>query len=282
MTLPAPARLLAAHRARETDRADAVFRDPYARALLGPLDDRLARVVAGGDPAEWFYTARTYVIDRLITREVAAGADAVVNLAAGLDARPYRLALPPELLWVDVDQPEVLAHKAEVLAAARPTCRVQSHHLDLSNPDARRGAFRELARSGNRVLVVSEGLLIHLMGSDVRELAADLAAPASFHRWITDLVSPPLLETLDQGSGDILRQSGAPYMFAPRDGAAFFEPGPWRLEGVRPLLRTAMKLERLPFALRVAALLGDGQAAALRPWAAACLLAKNPHEPAGQ
>jgi methyltransferase (TIGR00027 family) len=274
--ISAPARLLAAHRARETERPDAIFRDPWARPLLGAADPRLARVLSGGDASEWLFTARTYIFDRLITREVAAGADLVINLAAGLDARPYRLTLPPSLRWVDVDLPEILDYKAAVLSAATPSCEVSFRAVDLANPDARRGLFRDLARAAQRVLIVSESLLIHLMTADVRLLAADLAAPASVQRWITDLVSPPLMETLIEQNGDIVRAAGAPYVFAPREGPRFLDYAGWRLIGARSLLQAAMKLERLPFALRMVGLLSEGELAPHRAWAGACLFGKDP------
>jgi methyltransferase (TIGR00027 family) len=274
--ISAPARLLAAHRARETERRDAVFRDPWARPLLGAVDPQLARVLAGGDASDWLFTARTYIFDRLIAREVAAGADLVINLAAGLDARPYRLALPPSLRWVDVDLPEILDYKAGVLSAATPSCEVMFRAVDLANPDARRGVFGDLARAAQRVLIVSESLLIHLMASDVRLLAADLAAPASVQRWITDLVSPPLMETLIEENGDIVRAAGAPYVFAPREGPRFLDRGGWHLIGARSLLQAAMKLERLPFALRMVGLLSEGELAPHRAWAGACLFGKDP------
>ena len=280
--VPAPARLLAAHRVRETERADAIFRDPWARPLLGAVDSRLARVLAGGDATEWLFAARTHAFDRLIAKEVAAGADFVVNLAAGLDARPYRLPLPASLRWVDVDLPEVLDYKAGLLASATPSCVVTFHAVDLSNPDARRGAFRDLSRGAARALVVSESLLVHLMADDVRALAGDLAAAAPFQRWITDVVSPPMLDTLNEHSGDIVRESGAPYLFAPREGPRFLDQTGWRLVGVRSLIQAAMKIERLPIALRMTGLLGESELAANRPWAGACLLGKEPLEPGVQ
>ena len=66
MFLPAPARLLAAHRARESARRDAAFSDPYARVLLGAIDDRFSRILSGADTTEWLFTARTVAFDRLI------------------------------------------------------------------------------------------------------------------------------------------------------------------------------------------------------------------------
>jgi len=269
---------MAAHRARESERIDAAFQDPFARPLLGEVDPTLARVLGGSDSAEWLYTARTVAFDRLIAREVRAGADLIVNLGAGLDARPYRLAFPSTLRWVDVDDPEVLDYKAGVLASAVPSCTVTFRPLDLANPDARRGAFRDLSRGAARALVVSEGLLIHLMAGDVRELADDLGAIPSFQRWVADVVSPPLLDALTEQSGELVRASGTPYLFAPHQGPNALERNGWRLLGVRSLIQTALKLERLPVALRIAGFLGEAEAPVHRPWAGACLLGKDPLE----
>jgi methyltransferase (TIGR00027 family) len=272
--LPAPARLLAAHRARESERRDAAFRDPYARGLLGAIDDRFSRILSGADSTEWLFTARTVAFDRLIAKEVASGVDLVVNLGAGLDVRPYRLVFPSALRWVDVDSPDVLEYKADILSSARPSCSVTFHPVDLANPDARRGAFRDLARGGTRALVVCESLLVHLMGGDVLALSDDLAAVPAFQLWLADLVSPPMMDLLNEQSGDIVRETGAPYLFAPRQGPAFLDGAGWRIVGVRSLMQTALKLERLPIALRMTAFLGEGEAAANRPWAGACLLGK--------
>ncbi len=68
------------------------------------------------------FVARTYAFDRLIDQALAEGVDLVVNLAAGLDARPYRMALPPSLRWVEVDLPEILDYKTDALASATPRC----------------------------------------------------------------------------------------------------------------------------------------------------------------
>lgn len=277
MFLPAPARLLAAHRARESARRDAAFSDPYARVLLGAIDDRFSRILSGADTTEWLFTARTVAFDRLIAREVAAGVDLVVNLAAGLDARPYRLAFPAGLRWVDVDSPDVLDYKAAILSSAQPSCSVTFHPVDLANPDARRGAFRDLGRGATRALVFGESLLVHLMRSDVQALSDDLAAVPAFQRWLVDLVSPPMMDLLNEQSGDIVRETGAPYLFAPRQGPAVLDGAGWQLVGVRSLIQTALKLERLPIALRMTAFLGEAEAAANRPWAGACLMGK--HEP---
>jgi O-methyltransferase involved in polyketide biosynthesis len=43
----------------------------------------------------------------------------MVNLCAGLDARPYRMTLPSPLQWIEVDLPDLLAYKTEQRARRR-------------------------------------------------------------------------------------------------------------------------------------------------------------------
>ena len=122
--------------------------------------------------------ARTILFDELILSQVEKGADMVVNLAAGLDARPYRLPLPPALTWVEVDLPGLLDYKAEVLANDKPACVLERVPLDLSDAAARRDLFDQLGRRASRPLIVSEGLLIYLSrGSSRRARARSRRSP---------------------------------------------------------------------------------------------------------
>src|SRR5438552_1053049 len=88
------ARWVAYYRARETDRPDAVFRDPYARALAGERGEQIAKALVIKGAEDWPWTARTVLFDCFVSRAVEGGADIVVNLAAGWVARPYRVAPP--------------------------------------------------------------------------------------------------------------------------------------------------------------------------------------------
>ena len=96
------ARWVAVYRARETERPDAVFRDPFARRLAGERGEQIANSMPLGGDTSWPMVARTYLIDELIREEIEGGADMVINLAAGLDSRPYRLKLPSSLQWIEV------------------------------------------------------------------------------------------------------------------------------------------------------------------------------------
>src|SRR5476649_1588659 len=212
------ARWMEVYRARESEREDAVFRDPFARALAGERGERIAAALKFGDENAWSFVARTYLFDRFITRLVQHGADMIVNLAAGLDTRPYRMALPPSLRWVEVDLPEILDDKEEILGDARPVCELERVRLDLSNEDGRRGVFADLGRRAKHVLVIAEGLVVYLMPDAVASLARDLAAPPSFQHLALDLASPGLIEMMKESVGSELSEAGAPFLFAPTEG----------------------------------------------------------------
>src|ERR1035437_714924 len=152
------ARWVAYFRARETQRPDALFRDPYAERLAGELGFHIANTLPEGNKHEWAWVARTYLFDQFLSREIQDGATLVLNLAAGLDARPYRMRLPPTLQWVEVDLPEIISYKEEVLGNEKPKCQLERVSLDLSDGPARRKLFAELGGRANKIAVASDGL----------------------------------------------------------------------------------------------------------------------------
>lgn len=269
------ARWVAVYRARETERPDAVFRDPFARRLAGERGEQIAASIPFAEKNSWPFVARTWLVDKLIDDQVRQGTDMVVNLAAGLDARPYRMDLPRALQWIEVDLPEIFAHKEELLRNEKPVCQLERVRLDLSNASARRELFSQVGERAKRVLILTEGLLIYLSDEEVRELAKDLAAPASFQRWIVDLGSPALLQMLARKMGAPLDQAGAPLKFAPQDGPDFFARCGWKPEEIHSTIHAAAKLRRLPLFLRLIAKISSPRFQARRPWSAVCLLAKT-------
>ena len=269
------ARWVAAYRAQETERPDAVFRDPFARRLAGERGEQIARMQPLGGDNSWSMITRTYLIDRFVAAELQRGADMVVNLAAGLDSRPYRMALPASLRWIEVDLPEILDYKEGILRDEKPLCALERIRLDLSDVRARRELFARLGQSAKRALVITEGLLIYLPQDAVSEFAADLAVPASFRSWIVDVASPGLLRMLRKRMTSQLHQA-APFQFAPEEGPRFFERFGWKLVEVQSLLKNAAQLNRLPFLLRLFALLPENEKSRRnRPWSGVCLMANE-------
>jgi methyltransferase (TIGR00027 family) len=238
------ARWVAVYRAMETERPDALFRDPYARRLAGAKGEEIVATMKRGRQMAWAMIVRTQVFDEIILERVRAGADMIVNLAAGLDARPWRLALPKTLRWVDVDLPEILRYKTETLRDATPVCRYEAVAADLTDAAVRRTLFTRLGGEGRNVLVVTEGLLVYLTAEQVSALARDLHAVASFKWWVFDLASPRLLRMMRRMWGRTVQRGNAPFQFAPAEGTAFFAPLGWREREFRSSMDEARRLRR--------------------------------------
>jgi methyltransferase (TIGR00027 family) len=235
---------VAVYRAMESERRDAHFRDPYARRLAGERGEAIVRAMPRGRQTAWPMIVRTQVLDEVILDRVAAGADCVLNLAAGLDARPWRLDLPGTLRWIDVDLPEILAYKTDALRGDDPRCTYEAVAADLTDPEARRMLFDRVGSEWRRVLVVTEGLLIYLDPGDVEQLAEALHAQQSFRWWVTDLGTPELLKRLKRLWGKHLGAGNAPFRFAPSNGSAFFERFGWREREWHSTVEDALRLRR--------------------------------------
>ena len=267
------ARWVAVFRARENERPNPLFRDPYARQLAGTRGEQIAANLGYARTHEWAYITRTYLFNQYIERAVNAGADAVVNLACGLDTRPYTMQLPSSLKWVEVDLPGILDYKEEILRNEKPRCSLERVRLDLSNLAGRRALFTRIGQQSKNVLIISEGLITYLSAEEVASLGTDLAAQATFRNWATDLCSPGLLKRLQRGVGTQLEAAGAPLKFGPPEGPDFFVRCGWKVSEVHSMLHTAARLKRLPWFMRLFALFPEQNGAqGPRPWSGALLL----------
>ncbi len=142
----ATALVVAAGRAAETESAEPLFRDPFARVFLDAVGegmwsmfDRSAAAavepeVAGRIQAvQDFFAARTAFIDDFFGAAADAGIRQVVIVAAGLDARAWRLTWPKGTRVYELDQPKVLDFKSSTLRehGAEPTAQRIEVPIDL-------------------------------------------------------------------------------------------------------------------------------------------------------
>ena len=234
---------VAVYRAMETERSDAIFHDPHARRLAGERGQAIVDAMPRGKSMSWPMVVRTAVMDEIVMRCVQQGARTVLNLAAGLDARPYRLPLPASLRWLHVDLPDMVDYFRERMAGETPRCELEFVTADLRDAAIRREVFASASAHGP-MLVITEGLLIYLERDQVADLARDLHDVAKARWWLTDLASPLLLKFLEKQWQPRLRQGNAPFRFGPAEGTAFFEPHGWREAEFRSTWDESKRLNR--------------------------------------
>ena len=164
-------------RARETERPDALFADPFAAAFVaaGSLPSKTGRPPAAPSPRQralaQHVIVRTRFYDDFLLQAVREGCRQVVLLAAGLDSRAYRLGWPAGVTLYELDLAAVLSFKDDVLTgtAAMPRCAREVVPVDLRGdwPAALMAAGFDPRR---RTAWLAEGLLVYLDARDAANL----------------------------------------------------------------------------------------------------------------
>jgi methyltransferase (TIGR00027 family) len=179
--------MTAACRALETERADGLIRDPFAAQLAGERGLAIIHALPGRDRMCFGIAIRSCFLDNLVIDAVSEhGIATVLSIGAGLDSRPWRLALPQALRWIEVDFPEMLDYKDSILASAVPHCRRERLAADISDPAGRDRVFA--AAGDGPTLMITEGLLMYLPGATIEALAA--STPAGY--WLLDAATPEM------------------------------------------------------------------------------------------
>jgi methyltransferase (TIGR00027 family) len=240
-------RWMAAARARESQRLDRLFDDPLAAALAGPEGfawlDELERAQPWGEPA-LYVVVRTRFFDEFLLRATwEAGARQVVLLAAGMDARAFRLGWPPGTRLYELDRPEVIDAKDAVAsgAGAHPTCERQTIGVDLEHPSWSDALLSAEYEAQEWSVWLAEGLLFYMTEAATRELLRGASVLAAPHSQLgadlvnRDLLSSPVMWPLLE----VLSRRGAPGRFGTNDPEPLFAEHGWEAEVTQPGEREA-------------------------------------------
>jgi methyltransferase (TIGR00027 family) len=236
---------VAAYRAEETQRKDALFRDPLAALLVGSLGAMIATRTQSSRYTAWSVVIRTHIIDRFILDTIAENVDTVLNLGAGLDTRPYRLDLPANLRWIEIDFPVIIDHKEKILKDEIPKCKLERVKLDLSNIIERNNFFNKISAESRNVLILTEGVVPYLTNEDALSLSESLFHQSNFKYWITEYYSPEILQFL-RTPKRIQQMKNAPFLFYPDDWFQFFKNTGWREVQTKYFGVESEKLGRTP------------------------------------
>lgn len=235
---------IAYHRALETARDDALFRDPYATRLAGERGRVISERMPTSAVVAWTVALRTRIIDEYLASAIASGIDTVLCLGAGLDARPYRLSLPAQLLWIEADYPHVIEYKEGILRDAQSACRLERVKIDLAQTAERQALLNRVnAQTQGGVLILTEGVVPYLTNEAVASLADDLRTMSRVRYWILDYFSEQALKFRRRRRVE-RSMVNAPFQFAPGDWFAFFKHHRWALKQMRYFPDEAEKLGR--------------------------------------
>jgi methyltransferase (TIGR00027 family) len=222
--------LVAAMRAEETTRDDPLFADPFADALAGEQGRQLLQeyrsVTGPSSPA--IIEIRTRYWDEALLRAADHGASQFVIVAAGMDARAYRLPWRLETVLFEIDQPGVMAAKNAVLADETTRCTRIPVGVDLAD-DWPAALLSQGFATATKTVWLVEGLLQYLDEAAVNALFSridDLSAAGSTLMYDVvgkTLLEAPFLAPLRQ----YMTQLGAPWTFGVDAPTELVEPRGW-------------------------------------------------------
>jgi methyltransferase (TIGR00027 family) len=179
--------MTAACRAMETVDPLGLIRDPFAESLACERGMAIANNLPGLERMRFGVCLRSRFLDELLLDTITAhGIATVLSVGAGLDTRPWRLDLPAQLRWIEVDFPDMLDYKDAIMAAAAPKCHRERLSADVNQGSDRESVFA--AAGDGPTLMITEGLLMYLPAATIEALAAT----ASTSHWILDAASPEM------------------------------------------------------------------------------------------
>jgi methyltransferase (TIGR00027 family) len=219
------AQWMAAARALESEREDALFVDPLARELAEPKGFELIDRYVGGGLLP-FISIRTRFLDDAIRDLLADGSiGQVVLIAAGMDTRAFRLDWPDDVDVYEVDHGPLIAEKRRRLdkLAAKPAVRRHEVSADLTQewlPTLEEAGFD---RSRPTLWEQAAGLL---------RLLASASAPGS--RLAFDILGRALLRSpFSKPFLDRLAADGTPWIFGTDEPEPFLAANGWEIESLK-------------------------------------------------
>ena len=245
---------VAHYRAVESNLPEPLFKDPYASMLVGDRAPSIESIESQVSKfTRWVVVIRTYIIDQMIIDLISKGVTTFLNVGAGLDSRPYRMDLDPQLKWIEVDFLHIIEHKKKRLETYKPNCELERIGFDISNRSSRQSLFDKIARNHQKVAVITEGVLPYLTEEQVSEFSEDLIRNPNIEYWICEYFSPKVYRYLkDPKRTKVLKN--APFQFYPENWMNFFESREWKLSQLQYYTEVSESLGRptpMPYILKL-------------------------------
>ena len=235
-------RWMAAARARESERADRLFYDPLAAALAGPDGfawlERMESAARSDGPGLYPVIRTRFFDDFLLDACRRLGVRQVVLAAAGLDTRAFRLNWPPQVSLYEMDLPEVLNAKEEVIeaAGAKASCERRTIRVDLREASWPEALLASGYRPERPSVWIIEGLLYYLTRAAVHGLLEKVGALTATGSLLgLDVMNRGLFFSLVAWPLQAaLARLGAPGRFGTNDPEKLMSRHGWEADVVQP------------------------------------------------
>lgn len=178
------AKWMAALRAKENERSDRLFADPFAAKLAGDegmnwLNSPTEETSEQDRP---YVPVRTRFFDDFLMA-VVPDVTQIVILGAGMDTRAFRLGLSDRLKIFEIDQFEILKYKEAILKNEPTSCSRVSIKADISQPWSH--LLLEQGYIVNEPSVwLLEGLLMYFTETEVRKVLKTVSELTSTGSWL--------------------------------------------------------------------------------------------------
>jgi len=239
---------VAAGRALESDRADALFHDPFARELAGEeglASFRQSELLSPHSTP--IVPVRTRYFDDVLGAAAASGVRQMVILAAGMDARAYRIAWPEGTTVYEIDRAPVLERKGATLSKVTPLTPRHAIICDLAEDWVTPLTAAGFDRTRPAAWLI-EGLTFYLKEADLRALLARVDALSTRGSVATcDVLGESLLRAPSmKPTVDFMAAQGSPWHFGTDTPEALFTPLGWEAKA-ETMSEVGTRLGRWPF-----------------------------------
>jgi len=197
--------MVAACRALESECPDGFVHDPFAARLAGERGMAMLRGLPHPEMMRFGIGVRSHFMDELLLEALASQPIAtVLSVGYGLDTRPWRLELAPDLRWIEIDFADMLDYKDARMSAQTPRCRRERLKADLNFAAERRTIYA--AAGPAPALMITEGLLMYLPAATVEGLAAEACQESGIAHWMTDIMTTAFAKAINMDTMQSVRQ----------------------------------------------------------------------------